>query len=185
MLLALNALIPIYRQKGDLERAARALSELEPRLQRLPAGHIRFRRWSPSGRSSPRRAGTMPRRRPRRIARWRWPRRAGSDKGFLDRILARRSELAFQTGRLDQAAADARAALRLEQEGAPRGSYSNSRGFYYLALGRALQGQGKIDEARAAFASAVEQLRPSVGEEHPATRSAVALAAATATAQPR
>jgi len=54
-----------------------------------------------------------------------------------------------------------------------------------LALGRALQAQGKPNEARAAFASAVEQLKPSLGEQHPATRSAQQLAASPAPAPSR
>ena len=39
-------------------------------------------------------------------------------------------------------------------------------------LGRALEGEGKTEEARAAFEAALEQLEPSIGADHPLTREA-------------
>jgi hypothetical protein len=42
----------------------------------------------------------------------------------------------------------------------------------HLALGRALQAQGKLDDAGPAFAAALEHLRLSLGEDHPETREA-------------
>jgi tetratricopeptide (TPR) repeat protein len=96
----------------------------------------------------------------------------------LARNLVRRSEIAYSAGRLDRAIADAEAALRLELRGLQPGDFSNVTGSCYLALGRALQQQYRIAEARVAFASAIEHLRPSVGAEHPATRSAAAYLAA-------
>ena len=92
----------------------------------------------------------------------------------LSRNLLRRSEIAFAAGRLDRATADAEAALGLELRGYTAGDFSNLIGLCHMALGRALQQQGRADQARSAFTSALEHLRPSVGEHHPATRSAAA-----------
>ena len=52
------------------------------------------------------------------------------------------------------------------------GTFSVYTGRVYLALGRALQAQGKTEEARAAFHSAAEHLEHSVGTDHPDTREA-------------
>jgi hypothetical protein len=50
------------------------------------------------------------------------------------------------------------------------GVFSNRIGRSYAALGRALQGLGRPDEARVAFSKALEHLVPSQGEQHPETR---------------
>ena len=39
-------------------------------------------------------------------------------------------------------------------------------------LGRALAGEGRTEEARAAFAAALAQLEPTLGADHPKTREA-------------
>jgi len=72
----------------------------------------------------------------------------------------------------DQAAADASRALALVQTGAVRGTFSSLQGNAYLALGRALQAQGKREEARDAFRSAAENLEHAVGRNHPDTQRA-------------
>ena len=96
---------------------------------------------------------------------------------YLSLMRRRRSELAAGIGRTDIAAADARTALRLEMEAMPPGTFSSNLGHCYLALGRALQAQGQLEEARAAFASAAGNLEPTLGGSHPATRTARQLAA--------
>jgi hypothetical protein len=70
----------------------------------------------------------------------------------LSRALLRRSDIARAAGQLDRATADGEAALRLELRGHTTGDFSNLVGLCHLALGRALQQQHKIDEARTAFA---------------------------------
>lgn len=165
----------IYRQQGELQRTAGVLAELEPRIARLPAGHILGGVLASERAQLAQARGDFAQAladadRAVAIA------EASRQAVYLPRFLARRSELAFQMDRLDQATADAEAAVRLE--GAiSQETYSNNRGLGYLALGRAHQAQGRIDQARAAFASAVEQLKPSLGEDHRATRSALQLAA--------
>jgi len=61
------------------------------------------------------------------------------------------------------------------------GAISSDIGSASLARGRALLGQGKRMEARAALSSAVEHLTPTLGADHPYTRLAGRLAAADAT----
>ena len=70
--------------------------------------------------------------------------------------------------------------LQMMQKSAPPGTYSSNVGLAQLALGRALQAQGKLAEAGAAVASGAGNLEPSLGADHPATRSARRLAASSA-----
>jgi tetratricopeptide (TPR) repeat protein len=98
---------------------------------------------------------------------------------FLRRLLLRRSELNLQVHRLDWAAADARRSLGLELEAAAPGIFSSNLGLAYLALGRVLAAQGKFSEARSAFTSALENLQPTLGTDHPETRDARNLLAST------
>jgi tetratricopeptide (TPR) repeat protein len=97
---------------------------------------------------------------------------ASTDPTFLPQALQRRSELLLQTGQADRAVDDAREALRLELKKVGPGAVSNNVGLVYLALGRALRAQNKTSEAREAFASAVQHLEPSVGEQHADARTA-------------
>lgn len=62
------------------------------------------------------------------------------------------------------------------QSAAPPGAFSAYAGSTYLNLGRAVQAQGKTDEARAAFRSAAEHLQTTLGPDHPDTRTARQLA---------
>jgi tetratricopeptide (TPR) repeat protein len=77
----------------------------------------------------------------------------------------------------EQARAHAARALGMWQQAVEPGTFSSSVGRCYLARGRALHGQGKLEEARADFASALENLQPTVGADHPDTRDAPRLAA--------
>jgi hypothetical protein len=54
--------------------------------------------------------------------------------------------------------------------------FSSDVGYAYLARGRALQALGKPEEARAAFVSAIEHLRATLGPDHPDTQTARQLA---------
>jgi len=66
----------------------------------------------------------------------------------------------------------------LAATGRPAGTFSSHLGHAYLSSGRALQAQGKHQEARAAFRSAAEQLQDTLGPDHPDTRTARRLAEA-------
>jgi serine/threonine-protein kinase len=94
----------------------------------------------------------------------------------LPKLLICRSEVSLAAGRQDQASSDASRAVGLVQLRIEQGTFSSILGFAYLALGHALQAQGKGDEARAAFRSAAEQLEPTIGLDHPDTRAALQLA---------
>ena len=64
------------------------------------------------------------------------------------------------------AAADARFAVKLRLSAIPQGPFSIHAGAAYTELGKSLQAQGKADEARAAFRSAVEHLEATLGSDH-------------------
>jgi hypothetical protein len=91
---------------------------------------------------------------------------------LLARCLRRRSGLALQMRRLEAAASDAARAVAIETERADPGRRSCHVGLAYLALGRALSARGQSGEATAALASALQHLEPTLGEDHPETRSA-------------
>jgi tetratricopeptide (TPR) repeat protein len=88
----------------------------------------------------------------------------------------RRCTVELEAGRPSQAAADVLRALKQLQAASPPGTFSSNIGRAYLNLGRALQAQGKSEEARAAFRSAAENLQNTLGPDHPDTRSARQLA---------
>ena len=96
---------------------------------------------------------------------------------YLPIFLVRRSDIERQVHRTDEAAADAARAVSLLQAAAQPGTSSSNLGRAYLALGRALQAESKLDEARAGFRSAAEQLQSTLGPDHPDSRSARQFAA--------
>jgi eukaryotic-like serine/threonine-protein kinase len=100
--------------------------------------------------------------------------RAGSD--FLPVVLMRRSTVELAAGQPERAGEDAERALTQLQAAVPHGAFSSMIGRTYLNLGRALQSEGKRDQAEAAFRSAAEQLQNSLGPDHPDTRGALQLA---------
>ena len=73
---------------------------------------------------------------------------------------------------MDDAAADATRAADLLQKGAPPDTRSCNLGRAWLGLGRALEAQGRREEAGAAFRSALENLESTLGPDHPETRAA-------------
>lgn len=104
-------------------------------------------------------------------------RSGGEGSYYLPRLLIRRSVVELAAGRAAEAAADAKRAIDLLQPGIAPGKYSSHLGNAYLALGRALQAQGKSEEARSAFRSAAENLQNTLGSDHPDSRQARQLAA--------
>jgi len=172
----------IYREKGDLDRAEAMLAEVEPRLRRnLPPGHYAF-------------AGVASERSLILLARGDLPaalamanqavaiveaaiKAGGQGAGLRPIFLLRRSEIEFAIRKQDDAATDATLAVSLLQNASQPGTFSSNLGHAYLALGRALEAQGKDGEARAAFRSAAEHLRQSLGADHPESRTAEQLAA--------
>jgi serine/threonine-protein kinase len=90
-------------------------------------------------------------------------------------FLLHRAELELTLDRFDPALADAQRALQYYLRVAAPGTPSSYVGRAYLAQGRALQGAGHAEQGRSMISAALEQLRPTLGEDHPQTRMAVAL----------
>ena len=86
------------------------------------------------------------------------------------------STIELDAGQPDRAAGDASRALVLSQKVVQAGEFSEHVGRAYLALGRALQAQGKREQARAALRSAAEHLEHAIGPEYPESRVARQLA---------
>jgi eukaryotic-like serine/threonine-protein kinase len=91
-------------------------------------------------------------------------------------FLTRRSTVALAAGNLDLAVADSNRALALLLPKTEPGSFTNKIGYAYLAQARALDAQGKHDDARSAARSAFENLEKSLGPDHPETLGAQQLA---------
>jgi serine/threonine-protein kinase len=163
----------VYVKLHDLKRAQSMLDEAEPRLsQMLPAGHPAFAALAASRALVAQAEG-------RPTAAMEAANRAvaigeagGMQRSGLTFWLQRRADIEVANGRWTEAAADAARALALEQDAAPADTRSGNVGAAYLTLGRALQGQGDNARARAAFSSALEQLRPTLGASHTLTREA-------------
>lgn len=100
----------------------------------------------------------------------------GQGADYLPIVLLRRVTVELEAARLVQAEGDAARALAQFQAAAPPSTFSSYVGSAYLSLGKALEAQGKTDEARAAFRSAAEHLQNTLGPDHPDTQSAQQLA---------
>ncbi len=167
----------IYRDQHDLTRAAAMLAEVEPRLRRnLPAGHYAFASLSSERALIALARGdvqTAMRLADQAVAIDEAAVKAGGQgAGMLHILLVRRSTVELEARHPGEAAADAARAVSLLQEAAQPGTFSSTLGRAYLALGLALQAQGKRDEAHTAFRSAAEHLQSALGPDHPDTRSA-------------
>ncbi|MGH9703601.1 MAG: tetratricopeptide repeat protein, partial [Candidatus Acidiferrales bacterium] len=150
-----------YRDAGDLARSTAMLDEAEPQLRRnLPAGHYAFGALASERALNAQAGGNLPSaldytKQAMAIA------EAAVKNGkqaaqFLPILLLRRSGLELQLRDFEGAAADESRALELLRSTAQPGTYSCDIGLAYLNLGKALQGQAKQNEARAAFRSAVD-----------------------------
>jgi tetratricopeptide (TPR) repeat protein len=170
----------IYRRRGELDRAAAMLREVEPRLERMMLpGHIAFAGLAMDRALLAQARGDVTAARSEADRSVAIAEASGQRDGNLSSFLRGRAEIESQAGRPDRAAADAARALDLDLESVGPGILSSDLGQDYLALGRALQAQGNRKAAHDAFASAVRHLEASLGSDHSATRSARDLAAST------
>lgn len=170
----------IYLARHELHRASAMLAEVDPRLrQSLPPGHYAFASLAAERAMIASESGDVP-------AALQFANQAveileaaiksGGEGAFhLPGFLTRRSTIELEAGNADRAVTDANRAVLLQSAAQP-GASSSKLGYAYLALGRALQVQGKHDEAQAAFRSAAEHLKQTIGPDHPDTRSALLLA---------
>ena len=171
----------IYRAQGDVARAKEMLVEVEPRLrQALPAGHVAFASLTSEQALNARAANdlktaldlsnkavtmleaTL--------------KKGGQGVEGLPTFLLRRADLELQLGRPLDAANDAGRSLRLLLQAAPAGTFSSRIGRAYLVLARALDAQGKQEEARDAARSAAAHFQNALGPEQADTRAAQQLA---------
>jgi eukaryotic-like serine/threonine-protein kinase len=165
-----------YRKLGDLVRAGKMLSEVEPRLVRmLPEGHSAFASLASEHALLAEARGDFPAaiaaaNRSLAIA-------DGHDTFGTPLLLIRRAELELAMHRIDDACADALRAISLERAIVAPDAQSSTLGRAYLALGRALLADGRVDDALGALASALDQLRPTLGADHPQVRLAEKLTA--------
>jgi eukaryotic-like serine/threonine-protein kinase len=166
----------IYLAQHDLVRASAMLTEVAPRLrQSLPPGHYAF-----ASLASERAMIALEKGQVSAAAHLineavnivEAAMRSGGDGAFyLPALLTRRSTIELADGHPDQAVLDGARAVSLQSAAQP-GTLSSKAGYAYLALGRALQAQGKNEEARAAFRSAAENLESTLGPDHSDTRAA-------------
>jgi len=167
----------VYRDQHHFTRASAMLAEVEPRMRRaLPPGHYRFATLTSDQALLAQAKGDLPtalQLADQAVALDEAAIKAGGQgAAFLPILLVRRSAVELEVGGREQAAADAARALDLLQTAAQPGTFSCNAGRAYLALGRALQSEGKLDQAHTAFRSASEHLQRTVGPDHPDTRSA-------------
>lgn len=177
----------IYRAKGDLKRAAKMLSEVEPRLRRLPTGHIALGVLAFQQSLDAEAGGdtaTALELANKAVA---IGESSSNLKGsyYLQNFLVGRSDIKRELGRAEQAAVDAARAVTLSRQDTQPGTFSSRLGQAYLTLGRALQAQGKQDEARAAFRSAVQNFESTLGPSSPDAYRARQLAAMDSQPVPR
>jgi tetratricopeptide (TPR) repeat protein len=167
----------IYTAQGKFDRADAMLAEVEPRLKRtLPPGHFAFavlefeKARNASARGD---IDTALKYVNQAITIDEAAIKDGKEGNYyLPTLLIGRSDIELKAGRADSAAADASRAVSIVQQTLQPGAFSCIQGRAFLALGRALHAQSKSDEARVAFRSAVENLQPTIGPDHPDTRNA-------------
>jgi len=167
----------IYREQGNLNRAQAMLSEVEPRLRKaLPPGHLAFARLAAEYSLLASARGDLPaalQLANQAVAIAEASVKAGrGGEEYLESVLLPRSDIERQLGRANDAAMDAARALELLRKSAEPGALSSDIGQAYCTLGRAQLAQGKPEEARAAFRSALENLQNTLGPDHPDTRNA-------------
>ena len=171
----------VYCSQGDFERAAQMLSEVESVLRRnLPNGHTAFGALASQEAliaQAPGKTQTALDLANQAVAIAEASIREGREgAAYLQIFLVWRSQIQLQLGHKDEAAGDARRVLKIVLDRMQPGTFSVTLGRAYLALGRALQAQGKHEEASLAFRSAVEHLQSALGPDSAETLAARQLA---------
>ena len=162
----------IYMARGDWKRARTTLAGVETSFRKdLPAGHFALGVLASEKALDALLEGDYPaasRLADEGVSIIEAAVKAGGEGSYyLPRLLTRRSVIQLAAGRPNEAAADASRAIDLMRPTVNPGEFSCHLGDAYFALGRALQRQGKSEEARAAFRSAADNLQNTLGPEHP------------------
>jgi tetratricopeptide (TPR) repeat protein len=167
----------IYRDQRDWSRADALFSSLEPRLRRkLPPLHYAFAALTSDKALLAEARRDLP-------AALRLANEAiaideasiqqgGPCAAYLPVLLVRRSIVELELQQAQQAESDAVRALTLFRKAIDDGTLSSHIGRAYLAQGRVLQQEGKLEEAREAFALAATHLEDTLGPNHPDSRAA-------------
>ncbi len=90
-------------------------------------------------------------------------------RSSLDVSYRQRAEIRVKLGEFEEARADAAQALAVVLEGVSPGTVSGAVGLAQLVLGEAYAGEGRMDDARGAWRTAVRHLEAALGPEHPST----------------
>jgi tetratricopeptide (TPR) repeat protein len=180
---ALNTRALVYIDEHDFKRAAIMLAELQPIVLRVfPPGHYwlgslaSVQALLASGNGDFQTAQLQADRSVEIVEAASKAGKAGSD--FLPVVLLRRATVELASGRPVPASGDAQRALTLLGSADSSGDFSCVVGSAYVTLGRAMQAQGKHEEARTAFRKAAEHFQNTLGAHHQETRSALLLAQA-------
>jgi serine/threonine-protein kinase len=180
---SLFKLAQICREQHDLKRAGVLLVQVEPLMhQVLPAENYAFKLLVSEQSMLAQANGDLPRAlqlADQAVSMSEAAIKDGKSQGevlFLPGWYVRRSGIELEAQQADKARADAERAVSLFRADSEPGTFSIYVGKAYMALGRALQAQGKLDEARVAFQSAAEQLEHAGGPDHPLAREARQLA---------
>ena len=165
----------IYRDLGDLERAAAMLAEVEPRLAAaLPPTHVAFASLTSERAQNAQAAGDLPLALDlveQAIDIAEASRKAGGPADITPRLHLRRAELLIALDRFAEAAADASSALEFFQTSAGD-EQTSFAGQAWLMLARAQQRLGHETDAAAAFSAAATHLASALGPDHPLSREA-------------
>jgi tetratricopeptide (TPR) repeat protein len=99
-------------------------------------------------------------------------RRIGQCTALLSTLLVSKSAMDLKSGQWEEAASDARRAIKLLEDGEDPSILSSNVGRAYLALALALEAEGKPDEAQLAARKAYGNLQTTLGSDQPDTKRA-------------
>ena len=172
----------IYRELHDLSRAREVLGDLEPILPRtFPAGHYGFASFASERALLAAAEGNLSSALQLCDVAVSMDEDAIKSGGvgayLLPTLLVRRSSVELDAGQPDRAIADATRALSLLRGPTRSTRLSANIGRAFMALGRALEADGRNAEAREAGKSAVEHLEDALGSTNAETLAARHLAA--------
>jgi len=171
----------IYRAQRDFDRATSMLNELEPLLRKsLPPGHYAFASIASERSVIAQERGDLQlalKLATEAISLDEAAVKNGGQGAFkLWALYLVRSEIEISSGLSERAVSDAANALEMTKNMANPGTYNASVGQCALALGTALEAEGKHDQARASALNAAEHFKHALGPYHPQTLAALQLA---------
>ena len=179
LILAITLRADVSRAQGDVRGAAELVAELGALLDRVNRpGHVTFAVLATQRSNQAKAEGdlaTALTEADRAIA---LAEAAKAGSVFLPGAHLRRAQIALDIGRPEQALTDVESALRTYQERSGPEALSSQLGRTHLERGRAMRDLGRSSEAQAEFTMALRHLEASLGSEHPSTKRALELAAA-------